>query len=110
MSEPPSMVIVPCALITVATPSSWYGLPDSPNPVRVAFVVVAGAEKAFHGALIVAANVPSVARNPRRFEASFMVDFIPYLTSAAMQLISTSELPGRAATATVVRAGPPCGK
>ena len=31
-------------------------------------------------------------------------------TMAAMQLISTSELPGSAATATVVRAGPPLGK
>src|SRR6202041_3487756 len=33
-----------------------------------------------------------------------------FLTTAAMQLISTSESPGSAATATVVRAGPPWGK
>src|SRR5690242_10970515 len=30
--------------------------------------------------------------------------------TAAMQLISIMELPGKPATATVVRAGPPCGK
>src|SRR5438874_1270955 len=37
---------------------------------------------------------------------------IPYgfRVTAAVQLISTSEFPGRAATATVVRAGPPFGK
>jgi hypothetical protein len=33
-----------------------------------------------------------------------------FLTRAAMQLISTKEFPGSAATATVVRAGPPFGK
>jgi hypothetical protein len=33
-----------------------------------------------------------------------------FFTTTAMQLISTSEFPGRAATATVVRAGPPFGK
>jgi hypothetical protein len=31
-------------------------------------------------------------------------------TMAAMQLISSMEFPGNAATATVVRAGPPLGK
>jgi len=33
-----------------------------------------------------------------------------FFTTTAMQLISTSEFPGSAATATVVRAGPPFGK
>src|SRR5215469_6806181 len=79
MSEPPSVVMVPCALITVATPSSWYGLPDSPNPVTAALVVLADTEKAFHGAVIAAANAPTVARNPRRFEVSFMVNPISLL-------------------------------
>jgi hypothetical protein len=33
-----------------------------------------------------------------------------FLITAAMQLISTNEFPGSAATAIVVRAGPPLGK
>src|SRR5437879_5169010 len=36
--------------------------------------------------------------------------FLAAATTAAVQLISTSESPGSAATATVVRAGPPWGK
>ncbi len=41
----------------------------------------------------------------------FRVERVLYfLVTAAMQLISTREFPGRAATATVVRAGPPLGK
>src|SRR6266446_6539369 len=36
--------------------------------------------------------------------------FFAAATTAAVQLISTSESPGSAGTATVVRAGPPCGK
>jgi len=53
-----------------------------------------------------------LARNPRRFQLSFIdtLFFDYFLGKAAMQLISTSEFPGSAATATVVRAGPPCGK
>jgi len=43
-----------------------------------------------------------------RSKAAFLVDY--FLTTAATQLISTSEFPGSAATATVVRAGPPFGK
>jgi len=43
-----------------------------------------------------------------RSKAVFLVDY--FLTTAATQLISTSEFPGSAATATVVRAGPPFGK
>ena len=41
---------------------------------------------------------------------SHSVLLIYFLATAAMQLISTSEFPGSAATATVVRAGPPWGK
>ena len=50
-------------------------------------------------ARIVVVNCPASQAGPGYF-----------FTTTAMQLISTSEFPGSAATATVVRAGPPFGK
>jgi hypothetical protein len=50
-------------------------------------------------ARIVVVNCPASRAGPGYF-----------FTTTAMQLISTSEFPGSAATATVVRAGPPFGK
>jgi hypothetical protein len=52
----------------------------------------------------------AVPRNPRRFHddlSRMRISFAYLRLTAAMQLISTSESPGNAATATVVRDGPP---
>ena len=110
--------MVPSQLITVVTPSSSYGLPLCPNPVTVAVFFFGLApvaprfnENNLRGARIDPANTPALPRKLRRFhfELSRMNQLLFFYlrATAAMQLISTSESPGSAATATVVRAGPP---
>src|ERR1700730_2710308 len=111
--------MVPSQLITVATASSSYGFPLCPNPVTVAvscFGLVPVAprfnENNLRGVRIDPANTPTLPRKLRRFHFELSriapAPFSFYLpATAAMQLISTSESPGKAATATVVRAGPP---
>ncbi len=51
-----------------------------------------------------------IATRPFQIQGHGSLRFAYLRVTAAVQLISTSELPGRLATATVVRAGPPCGK
>src|SRR5579859_1380659 len=121
--EPPSIVIVPWQLITVVTPSSSYGFPVAPKPETSATAWGAPLLAAFarSGNLAVPNTAPATVdaaaatdpRNPRRFQVDFIRMNVPgdyFRVTAAMQLISTSESPGRAATATVVRDGPPWGK
>src|SRR6185369_8403722 len=109
-SDPPSTVIVPSALITVGTPSSSYGFPDCPKPASFGDDSAAFAPNILRGKASDAASDATIPKNPRRLELSFILRSSYFLGSAATQLISTNEFPGRAATATVVRAGPPCGK
>src|ERR1700730_19221951 len=111
--------MVPSQLMTVVSPSSWYGFPLCPSPVTVAVLFFGLApvaprfnEDNLRGARIDPANTPTLPRKLRRFHFELSriapAPFSFYLAAtAAMQLISTSESPGKAATATVVRAGPP---
>src|SRR6266446_7624137 len=108
--------MVPSQLITVVTPSSSYGFPLCPNPVTVAVLCFGLApvaprfkENNLRGVSIDPANTPTLPRKLRRFHFELsrinQLLFLFYLrATAAMQLISTSESPGNAATATVVRA------
>src|SRR5581483_6498659 len=75
IKEPPSMVIVPIALITVGIPSSWYGLPDCPKPVNVAGAGVLDALAAndLREFRSDAAPVISVPTNPRRLQLPAIV-------------------------------------
>jgi hypothetical protein len=58
-----------------------------------------------------AAHTGAVRGLPMSFNRPCLLWVIVYLrTTAAVQFISTKESPGRFATATVVRAGPPLGK
>src|SRR3981081_2174490 len=101
--------------MTVVTPSPSYTFPDGPKPLMgdrgMAFA--AGAADNLREPTSMAASelMPVIKLRRVHFEVMFMDCLLRYLrTPAAMQLISTKDWPGNAATATVVRAGPPFGK
>src|SRR2546427_11407799 len=97
------MVMVPSQLITVVKPSSSYGLPEWPNPLFTARSASRADANSFFGAANEPASAATLPRKVRRFqfERGRIGKLLYLCATAAMQLSSSSEGPGTAATAIV---------